>query len=98
MKNLRLAPRLWAILIIAVIGLILVGGLGLYRLHGSLIEDRMVKTRNLAEVGHSLIVRYHARAQAGELSEADAKRLALADLETLTAIYERFLADWFAGN
>lgn len=26
------------------------------------------------------------------------ERVALADLETLTAIYERFLADWFAGN
>jgi methyl-accepting chemotaxis protein len=83
MKNLRLAPRLWSILIIAVIGLILVGALGLYRLHGTLLEDRMVKTRQLAEVGHGVIVRYHARAQAGELSETDAKRLALADLETL---------------
>ncbi|WP_341908870.1 methyl-accepting chemotaxis protein [Ferrovibrio terrae] len=83
MKNLRLAPRLWSILIIAVIGLILVGALGLYRLHSSLIDDRMIKTRNLAEVAHSLMVRYHARAQAGELSEADAKRLALADLEVL---------------
>jgi len=83
MKNLRLAPRLWLILIIAVVGLILVGAVGLYRLHSSLIEDRMVKTRNLAEVAHSLAVRYHARAQAGELSEADAKRLALADIEVL---------------
>ena len=83
MKNLRLAPRLWSILVIAVIGLVLVGALGLYRLHGTLLEDRMVKTRQLAEVGHGVIVRYHARAQAGELSEADAKRMALADLETL---------------
>ncbi|MFN4275816.1 MAG: methyl-accepting chemotaxis protein [Ferrovibrio sp.] len=83
MKNLRLAPRFWIILGISVVGLILVGALGLSRLHDVLLEDRMIKTRNLAEVAHGVIVRYHARAQAGELSEADAKRLALADLETL---------------
>jgi methyl-accepting chemotaxis protein len=83
MKNLRLAPRFWIILAISVIGLVLVGALGLYRLHTALLDDRMIKTRNLAEVAHSVIVRYHARAQAGELSEADAKRLALADLEVL---------------
>jgi methyl-accepting chemotaxis protein len=83
MKNLRLAPRFWIILGISVIGLLLVGAIGLHRLNGVLLEDRMVKTRNLAEVAHSVIVRYHARAQAGELSEADAKRLALADLEVM---------------
>jgi methyl-accepting chemotaxis protein len=83
MKNLRLAPRFWIILGISVVGLLVIGALGLSRLHDVLLEDRMIKTRNLAEVAHSVIVRYHARAQAGELSEADAKRLALADLEVL---------------
>jgi methyl-accepting chemotaxis protein len=83
MKNLRLAPRFWVVVLISVIGLVLVGAVGLYRLHGALLEDRMIKTRNLAEVAQGVIVRYHARAQAGELSEADAKRLALADLEGL---------------
>ncbi len=83
MKNLRLAPRFWIILAISVIGLVLVGALGLYRLHTALLDDRMIKTRNLAEVAHGVIVRYHARVQSGDLSEADAKRLALADLEVL---------------
>ncbi|WP_300296845.1 methyl-accepting chemotaxis protein [Ferrovibrio sp.] len=83
MKNLRLAPRFWIILGISVIGLVLIGALGLSRLHDVLLEDRMIKTRNLAEVAHGVIVRYHARTQAGELSEADARRLALAELESL---------------
>ncbi|MCW0234345.1 MAG: methyl-accepting chemotaxis protein [Ferrovibrio sp.] len=83
MKNLRLGTRLWSILAIAVIGLGLIGVQSLYGLHGTLTEDRMAKTRNLAEVAQGIVVRYHARAQAGELGEADAKRLALADLETL---------------
>src|SRR3546814_1817960 len=75
--------RLWSILAIAVIGLALIGALGLYRLHDTLTTDRMDKTRNLAEVAYGVAARYHARVQAGELGEADAKRLALADLETL---------------
>jgi methyl-accepting chemotaxis protein len=83
MKNLRLAPRFWIIVVIGVIGLFLMGALGLWRLHGVLLEDRMIKTRQLTEVAHSVIARYHARVQAGELSEADAKRLALADLEVM---------------
>ena len=83
MKNLRLGIRLWAILAIGVIGLALTSAQSLSRLYGTLTEDRMVKTRQLAEVAHGVIARYHARAQAGELNEADAKRLALADLETL---------------
>jgi methyl-accepting chemotaxis protein len=83
MKNLRLGTRLWSILAIAIIGLGLIGVQSLYGLHGTLTEDRMAKTRNLTEAAHGIIVRYHARAQAGELNEADAKRLALADLETL---------------
>jgi methyl-accepting chemotaxis protein len=83
MKNLRLGTRLWSILAIAILGLLLIGGQSLYGLHGTLTEDRMAKTRNLTEVAHGLITRYHARQQAGELSEAEAKRQALADLETL---------------
>lgn len=66
MKNLRIAPRLWLILAIAVIGLLLVGAIGLQSLHATMMEDRMVKTRQLAEVAHGVIVRYHARAQAGK--------------------------------
>ncbi|WP_341703297.1 methyl-accepting chemotaxis protein [Ferrovibrio sp.] len=83
MKNLRIAPRLWAILAIAVTGLLAVGAIGLQSLHATMTEDRMVKTRQLAEVAHGVILRYHARAQAGELPEAEAKRLALAALEGL---------------
>src|SRR3546814_1124164 len=83
MRNMRIGHHLWSILAIAVIGLALIGALGLYRLHDTLTTDRMDKTRNLAEVAYGVAARYHARVQAGELGEADAKRLALADLETL---------------
>ena len=83
MRNMRIGHRLWSILAIATIGLALIGALGLYSLHQTLIADRMDKTRNLAEVAYGVAERYHARVQAGELKEADGKRLALAALETL---------------
>jgi len=83
MKNIKLAWRLWSLLAIAFVGLVLVGTQGLVRLHDNLVEDRMTKTRNLAEVAHGILTEFHARAQAGELSEADAKKLALQTLEKL---------------
>ncbi|HEX6957152.1 MAG TPA: methyl-accepting chemotaxis protein [Ferrovibrio sp.] len=79
----RLAWRLWAILAVAMVGLVLVGAQGLNRLYGSMMADRQVKTRNVVEIAYGIAEHYHKRAQAGELSDADAKRLALAEMETL---------------
>src|SRR3546814_10409189 len=82
MRNMRIGHRLWSILAIAVIGLALIGALGLYRLHDTLTTDRMDKTRNLAAVAYGVAARSHARVQAGELGEDEAKSMALAALGT----------------
>jgi methyl-accepting chemotaxis protein len=67
----------------AVIGMLAVAALGLWGTRDNLLEERKVKTRVLVECAVSIAQDMHRRMAAGELSEADAKAKALADIGAL---------------
>jgi methyl-accepting chemotaxis protein len=57
-------------------GLIALCAVSLGSLRSSMMEDRKVQTKHLVESGASILKHFHALAQAGTLSEADAKKAA----------------------
>jgi methyl-accepting chemotaxis protein len=75
--------KLIFVLALSIAGLLLVTSIALYVERDTLMQDRKDKTRNLVEVAATLLEHYHAKQEAGELSEADAKAAALAAIKKL---------------
>ncbi|MBF0563347.1 MAG: methyl-accepting chemotaxis protein, partial [Alphaproteobacteria bacterium] len=81
--KLNISNRILLIVGVAVLGMAAVGGVGLNRLHDSLLQDRMDKSRNLAETAYGVIAGFDAQAKAGVLSVEEAQKRALAVLDPL---------------
>jgi methyl-accepting chemotaxis protein len=58
------------------VGLLGIALFSVFQLRGTLIEDRMEKTRNLVDAGAGILVHFHGLAEAGKLSEDEAKKAA----------------------
>ena len=82
-SNLSVGKKLWLIIIIALVCMGLVVSSGLFELKDSLLEEKKTKTRNLVEVAFSVIEFYGDKAKAGELTESEAKTLAIAAVKAL---------------
>ncbi|MDP3538754.1 MAG: methyl-accepting chemotaxis protein [Azonexus sp.] len=81
--NWRVATRMQLLIGLTLLGLIILCLTALFQLKGSMLEDRKQKTRNLVEVGIGIVAHHHKLAQAGKLSEEDAKRAARDSLRSL---------------
>jgi methyl-accepting chemotaxis protein len=83
LKNLSIKTRLFAIVGVAVLGQILVCWLVLSGLKQSILEEKRLSTLYLSQVAVALVNNYHSKVGTGELDEAKAKQLALAELKSL---------------
>ncbi|MGQ9366971.1 methyl-accepting chemotaxis protein [Azospirillum sp. ST 5-10] len=81
--GLRLRGRLTAMASIALIGMVVIGVTALLSLHGELMNDRKLKTRDLVDSAASLVLRYAELARRGAMPEEDARRAALEAVATL---------------
>jgi methyl-accepting chemotaxis protein len=80
MVKLSFTQKLWLPLVISLFALLLVSVSGAYLSRETRIEERKNDLVNVAHVGLSLVQEYAALAQSGKLSEADARKEALARL------------------
>jgi methyl-accepting chemotaxis protein len=83
LARISIGKRLWLLLGVAILAIGVVTLHALHDLRNQLFEDRAIATRQLAESAHSILVRYHALAASGALSEDDAKRAALETIKNL---------------
>lgn len=83
LKNLSIKTRLFAIVAVAVLGQLLVCWLVLSGLKQSILEEKRLSTLYLSQVAVALVNNYHSKVGSGELDEARAKQLALAELKSL---------------
>ncbi len=65
-----------ALVVLSLIGIVAVAGLTLNTLRDNLLTDRQAKTREMVEVAYSLVDHFGQLAQAGDLTEAQAKQMA----------------------
>ena len=83
MSRLSIGFRINLLAVITLAGLLLVTGLALLRLDSVMRADIARATKETVEIAHSLVEHYHAEAQAGRLTEAEAKARALQNLAAL---------------
>ncbi len=77
------AKRLWLLSGIFILGIVGMASRDLSDFRTQLFQDRAVATQQLAESAHSILVRYHALAASGKLSEDAAKQAALETIKNL---------------
>jgi len=93
-RNLKIRSRLLMIVIGAIVGIAVIGGFALNELRDNLMEDRMVKTRHVVDVVHSLLAHYAAEEKAGILDRETARKSAMTAVKALR--YEK--SDYFWIN
>ena len=75
--------RLWLIIVIAVIGLLVQSAYNLLQMRDQMMVEKRLKTRHVVETVHDVVAHHHRRAQAGELSDAEARTAALDQVKGL---------------
>ena len=83
LANLAVAARMRLLIGMMLLGLSALCAVSLTSLRTTMIEDRKVQTRHQVESGASILKHFHALAQAGSLSEADARKAATEALRTV---------------
>jgi methyl-accepting chemotaxis protein len=78
MKNLSVLTKLLLLIVVAAVGMTLLGAFALFELKGTMLEEREMKTRHVVESAYGVLEYYYAQQQSGKLSESDA-RLAARD-------------------
>ncbi|MCZ4279510.1 cache domain-containing protein [Kiloniella laminariae] len=73
----RIGHRLIALIIVSSLGLLIVGGFSINNLRNDLLNQKQLELKHIIESAVGIADSYHARAQNGELSEADAQKNAL---------------------
>ncbi|MDJ0805736.1 MAG: methyl-accepting chemotaxis protein [Gammaproteobacteria bacterium] len=81
--NLSIRKKLWAIILVGIIGILLAVGYSAATLKENLLEDRKAKTRHLVESAHSLVTHYQQAAVSGKLTVTAAKTAAAEAIKAL---------------
>ena len=72
----RVSTRMQLLIGLTLIGLLVLCIIALLQLKGGMLEDRKEKTKNLVEVSLGVLEHYHKLAQAGKMSEDEARSAA----------------------
>ncbi|MCA6064284.1 methyl-accepting chemotaxis protein [Thalassolituus marinus] len=83
LRNITIKARLWLVLAAAVLCVLLVEVLALEHLHTSMMDSRKLSVRLQVENVYSLVSHYYTLSQEEGLSEAEAKELALKNINKL---------------
>jgi methyl-accepting chemotaxis protein len=76
MIKVGIAGKLMSTAVLTAVGFIILAGVALSQLRDTMVEDRLAKVRNLAEVARGVVVSFHARAKAGEFDDLTARAMA----------------------
>ncbi len=83
MNGLTISQRVLGLVGLMAVGMIVLTAAGLWTLHGEIMREKHEETRRLVEVAHSLVADLHGQAEAGLLTEEEARSRALARLKGL---------------
>ena len=75
--NLKLRGRLFAMVSLALAGMLIIGIIALASLRAELLHDRELKTKDLVDAAASIATTFAAKASSGAMTESSAKQAAL---------------------
>src|SRR3954471_9974337 len=81
--NLKLRGRLFAMVSLALAGMLIIGVIALASLRAELLHDRELKTRDLVDAAASIATTFAARAASGVMTVDAAKQAALEAISIL---------------
>jgi len=79
----KIRSRLIGLVGLAVLGTLVVVAIQLNSLHSQLFDDRRALVQSAVDVAYSIITEQYARAESGAISEDEAKKRAIAEIEAL---------------
>jgi methyl-accepting chemotaxis protein len=91
LANLKIAHKLWLIVLAAFLGITVITAFTLYDINATMMADRELKTRHIVEVGHSLVAGFEAKAKKGEMTEDEAKKAAIDAVRSLRYESQEYL-------
>ena len=83
LKNWPISRRLLVIASLSLLGVVTIAGIGLFSLRSSLMEDRRAQTEYLVTAAVGAVEGLYKQIETGELTEAEAQRLALQAVATM---------------
>lgn len=72
-RNISIKKKLLLIVSMALVGMVVLQGVALFKLKQNLLEDRQVKTRNLVEAAHSVLAYYQQQQSDGVMTASEAQ-------------------------
>ncbi len=81
--SLKIAARIQALTGVALVGLLLILGLSAYDLAGAVTSGRSLKTKDLVDAAHSLLVHFESEERAGRMTRDSAQKTAAAAIGAL---------------
>ncbi|WP_374370070.1 methyl-accepting chemotaxis protein [Dongia sp.] len=80
-RDFRIATRLALVVLVAMIGMLTIGGISAYETRETLLRDRQIKTKHVVETAYGVLAYYGEQAKAGAITEEVAKATAMTMLE-----------------
>ncbi len=84
LRKIKISHRLSLLILLFIAGLLIITSIILTRYHASLLADKGHETKLLVQTGHSLLISYYDRFQAGEFNEQEARSSALKAISKLS--------------
>ncbi|WP_169570288.1 methyl-accepting chemotaxis protein [Sneathiella limimaris] len=83
LKNIGISKKLLTLVCASVIAMLVIGGFGIKAIDTVLTNDRKEVLKNIVDVAEGVVKGYYAKAQAGEITEEEAKQRASEALENM---------------
>ena len=83
LRNIRIGYRLATVIGIAAFGTLVLSIITLNEFFDTSYGERQIKTKDLVDTSYSILAKYHKLYQAGNLSEDEAKKIAIDDIRDL---------------
>ncbi|MQX37579.1 methyl-accepting chemotaxis protein [Roseospira navarrensis] len=73
LKNIKIGVKIWLPTLIAAVGMVILSWVSVTLIRAEVMEERIGKVRALVEAAGAVTAGFHARAEAGEMTEAEAR-------------------------
>jgi methyl-accepting chemotaxis protein len=83
LRRFSIKHRIWLLILLVVVGIAAITTFSLAQFNTSLMDEKELGTRKLTESAHSILMDFHARSTRGEMSDAQAREMALGSIKAL---------------
>lgn len=91
LHNISISKKILMLSVVAFVGIIVLVSTSLQQFRSAMLEDREIKTKHIVETAHSVVTDFAKRAEQGQISVEEAKKLAVQALEAMRYDGEEYM-------